>query len=103
MVRRTPAPHIRRMTQVSRKARLFDLAALAGILIGALLCWISNGQLKDISRYSYQHPGPPSVSQLTAADHARYLAYGGLSVIAAGIAIGVAGMLIGRAVKKNNN
>ena len=81
------------MTPVTRNARLFDLTALACILLGAVMCYVANMQLTGISRYSYQHPGPPSVSQLTAADHARYLAYGGLAVVGAGIAVGVAGMI----------
>ena len=82
------------MPPVTKRGRLFDIAALACILAGAAMCYGSNSQLADISKYSYRHPGPPSISLLTAADHARYLAYGGLATIGAGIAIGVAGVLI---------
>jgi hypothetical protein len=81
---------------VSRKGRLFDLAALACVVAGAAICYASNAQLTDISKYSYQHPGPPSISQLTAADHARYLAYGGIGVIAFGIGVGITGVFVGR-------
>jgi ABC-type lipoprotein release transport system permease subunit len=78
------------MRTVSRSARLLDLAALAGILLGALLCLWSNARMTEISKLSYRHPGPPSVSALAAADRARYVAYGGVLLILAGCGVGVA-------------
>jgi hypothetical protein len=40
-------------------------------------------------RYSYSHPGPPGVSQLRAADHARYEANTAFGFVIVGAAVGV--------------
>jgi hypothetical protein len=79
------------MTVVSRRARLLDLAALLCIAAGAALCLIANGKLTEISKLSYQHPGPPDHPALAAADHARYLAYFGVVLVVAGCVVGVTG------------
>ena len=81
------------MPTVSRRARLLDLAALVSILFGATLCLVSNSQMTEIGKLSYRHPGPPSQSALAAADRARYLAYAGVAIIAAGCVVGVAGAI----------
>ena len=82
------------MPAVTKRGRLFDVAAFVCIVAGAAMCYVANYELTEISKYSYRHPGPPSISLLTAADHARYLAYGGLGTIGLGILVGVAGVLI---------
>lgn len=79
------------MPTISRGDRLVDLVALAFILLGAALCLVANDRLHDISQLSYRHPGPRSQSALAAADRARYLAYGGVALVAAGFVVGVAG------------
>jgi hypothetical protein len=81
------------MTSVSRRARLVDLGSLACILAGAALWYVASLRLQEISKLSYRHPGPRNASALTAADHARYLAYGGIGLIIAGCAIGVGGAI----------
>ncbi len=81
------------MPVVSRRARLLDLAALACIVAGALVCFMANARLTEISRYTYRHPGPPNVSQLAEADRARYLAYGGVALVVAGCIVGVTGAM----------
>lgn len=81
------------MTSVSRRARLVDLGSLVCILAGAALCYAASLRLQEISKLSYRHPGPRTESALTAADHARYLAYGGIGLIIAGCAIGVGGAI----------
>ncbi|MEP6618289.1 MAG: hypothetical protein ABJE47_03195 [bacterium] len=81
------------MSIPSRQDRLVDLAALLLILAGAVACVVASGQLHEISQLSYQHPGPRTISQLTAADHARYLAYAGVLVIGVGIGVAVAGAI----------
>ena len=70
-----------------------DLAALACILAGAALCLVANGRLQEISKLSFQHPGPPTEKALDAADRARYLAYGGVVLIVAGCVVGVTGVV----------
>ena len=70
-----------------------DLAALGFILLGAALCLAANGRMREIGKLSYKHPGPPSESALAAADSARYLAYGGVGIIAAGCIVAVAGAI----------
>ncbi len=70
-----------------------DLAALACILAGAALCLVANGRMQEISKLSYQHPGPPTEKALDAADRARYLAYGGVALIVAGCVVGVTGVV----------
>ena len=79
------------MTTVSRRARLVDLGSLACILAGVALCYAASLRLQEIGRLTYRHPGPRSESALTAADHARYLAYGGIGLIITGCVIGVGG------------
>jgi hypothetical protein len=79
------------MPTISRSDRLVDLAALAFILLGAALGLVAIGRLRDISQLSYRHPGPRSESALAAADRARYLAYGGVALVAAGFVVGVTG------------
>jgi hypothetical protein len=81
------------MSNVSRRDRLVDLAALVCILAGAAMCFISNTKLGEISKFTYRHPGPPNESALAAADRARYLAYGGVAIIAAGCTVGAAGAI----------
>ena len=81
------------MTNVSRRARTFDLAALACIIAGALLCVLASSKLTEIGKLSFQHPGPPNQSQLDAADRARYLAYAGVGVIAIGCGVAVVGAI----------
>lgn len=67
--------------------RLIDIAVLVLILLGAALCATANSRLHDISRLSYRNPGPSSISQLAAADRARYLAYGGVGLILVGCVV----------------
>jgi hypothetical protein len=81
------------MPIVSRRDRYVDLAALACIVAGAALCLIANGRLRELSKLSYQHPGPPTESALDAADRARYLAYGGVGLIGIGFVVGAAGAI----------
>ena len=81
------------MSNVSRRARIYDLAALACILAGAAICAIASARLTEIGKFSYQHPGPPNQSQLDAADRARYLAYGGVGLIAIGCGVAVVGAI----------
>jgi hypothetical protein len=81
------------MPPVSRRARLLDLAALGSIVLGAALCLTANAQMTEIGKLSYRHPGPPSMSALKAADKARFLAYGGVLIVAGGCAVGVAGAI----------
>ena len=81
------------MTTVSRRARLVDLGSLVCILAGAVLCYAASLRLREIGKLSYRHPGPRTESALTAADHARYIAYGGIGLIIAGCAIGVGGAI----------
>lgn len=81
------------MTTVSRAARRLDLASLACILAGAGLCYAASVRLQEISRLSWRHPGPRTESAPAAADRARYLAYGGVALIAAGCVVGVGGAI----------
>ena len=79
------------MANVSKQDRLVDVAALAGILVGVALYLLANYRLHELAKLSFQHPGPRWQSALQAADHARYLAYGGVALIVAGCAIAVTG------------
>ncbi|MEP6992091.1 MAG: hypothetical protein ABJA80_14255 [bacterium] len=81
------------MPSVSRKARLLDVVSLLCILSGAGLCYVASVRFQEIGRLSYRHPGPRSESALAAADHARYLAYAGVGLIAAGCVVGVGGAI----------
>jgi hypothetical protein len=78
------------MPDVLRRDRLVDLVALLLILVGAALYVDSQLRFRDVMRYSFAHPGPRGVSQLTAADHARYEANTAFGFVIAGAAIGVA-------------
>lgn len=75
---------------VTRRDRFVDLAALAAIVSGIALYLDAGSRLRAIAAFTYRHPGPRGVSQLTMADHARYESYAGLAVILAGCAIGIA-------------
>ena len=75
------------MTSVSRRDRQIDLGALFSIVVGAALYIVAAVQLHTISQYSKKNPGPPGA--LVAADHARYMSYGGVALIAIGCCIGV--------------
>jgi hypothetical protein len=81
------------MAPVTRRDRLVDLAALLLVLAGIALCLVANAQLHEISRYTFQHPGPRTVSALAAADRARYLAYGGVATVVAGVVVGLVGAI----------
>lgn len=83
------------MSTVTRRARLIDLACLLLILAGGLMGYAASARLGEISKLSYRHPGPRSESALTAADHARYLAYGGVACIIIGCVIGAGGAIQG--------
>jgi hypothetical protein len=81
------------MATVTRRARLLDLACLLCILVGGGLGYVASLQLQEISKLSYRHPGPRRESALTAADHARYLAYGGVALVLIGCVIGAGGAI----------
>jgi hypothetical protein len=77
------------MTNVLRRDRLVDLAALLLILIGIALYFDSASRFHAIMAYSYQHPGPRGHSQLDAADRARYESYAAAVVVSLGCIVGV--------------
>ncbi len=79
------------MTIVSRRDRFVDLAALVLIIAGIALYVDGSSRLRDISRFSYQHPGPRGLSQREVADHARYECNAGIGLALAGCAAGVIG------------
>ncbi|MDB4914625.1 MAG: hypothetical protein JWM95_2269 [Gemmatimonadetes bacterium] len=79
------------MPLVSRRARLVDLAALCCIAAGVAIFVGALSRFGEIAKLSYRHPGPPNQSALAAADHARYLAYGGVLMVIAGCVIAVTG------------
>lgn len=83
------------MPTVTRQARLLDLACLLFILVGAGMGYVASTRLQEISKLSFRHPGPRSESALTAADHARYLAYGGVALVILGCVIGAGGAIHG--------
>ena len=83
------------MSTVTRQARLLDLACLLLILAGGGMGYAASVRLGEISKLSYRHPGPRSESALTAADHARYLAYGGVGCVVIGCVIGAGGAIQG--------
>jgi hypothetical protein len=68
-----------------------DLAALACIAAGVAIFVGALSRFGEIAKLSYRHPGPPNQSALTAADHARYLAYGGVLLVIIGCVIAVGG------------
>lgn len=81
------------MPSVSRRARLVDLSALACLVAGVLVFLSALDRFSAIAKLSYRHPGPPNQSALTAADHARYMAYGGVALVVVGCVVAVAGAI----------
>jgi hypothetical protein len=76
------------MPDVLRRDRIVDVVALALLLLGLALYADSQRRFRDIMQYSYKHPGPRGVSQLTVADHARYEANTAFGFVLAGAAVG---------------
>lgn len=70
-----------------------DLVALALIAGGVAVFLAALGQFREISKLSYRHPGPPDQSALAAADQARYLAYGAVTMVVLGCVVAVAGAI----------
>jgi hypothetical protein len=77
------------MPEVLRRDRIVDFVAMLVILLGLALYADSQRRFGGIMRYSYSHPGPPGVSQLKAADHARYEANTAFVFVIAGATVGV--------------
>lgn len=77
------------MPDVLRRDRIVDAVALLLILLGVALYSDSQVRFRGIMRYSWEHPGPRGVSQLAAADHARYEANTAFGLIILGAATGV--------------
>jgi len=77
------------MADVHRRDRLVDIAALLLILLGVACYTDSQARFRGIMRYSWQHPGPRGVSQVKAADLARYEANTAFALITFGAAAGV--------------
>jgi hypothetical protein len=69
---------------------MVDLVAMLLILLGLALYADSQRRFGDIMQYSFRHPGPPGVSQLTAADHARYEANTAFAFVIVGATVGAA-------------
>jgi hypothetical protein len=78
------------MATVTRRDRLVDLAALLLIVAGVALYATGTWQLRQIMRYSYQHPGPRGTKQLQVADRARYGANTGIALVVLGAGVGIA-------------
>jgi hypothetical protein len=78
------------MPDVLRRDRLVDAVALLLILVGLALYVDSQLRFHAVMRYSYRHPGPRGVSQLKAADHARYEANTAFGFVTLGAAVGIA-------------
>jgi len=78
------------MPDVLRRDRLVDAGALLIIVVGLALYGHSQLRFRDVMRYSWAHPGPQGVSQLDAADLARYEANAAFGFVIVGSAIGVA-------------
>ncbi len=78
------------MADVLRRDRLVDAVALLLILVGLALYVDSQLRFHAIMRLSYKHPGPRGVSQLRAADHARYEANTAFGLVPLGAAVGIA-------------
>ncbi|HEV7991774.1 MAG TPA: hypothetical protein VGP25_08120 [Gemmatimonadaceae bacterium] len=76
------------MTQVSRRDRQADLAAVLIIAGGAALYIFAAFRLHTISLYSKTNPGPPGA--LDAADRARYASYAGVALVGVGCLVSVA-------------
>jgi hypothetical protein len=79
------------MPTVSRRDRLVDLAALALIIAGIALYLDGTARLRAITLLSYQHPGPPGISQVTLVERARYECNTAIGLTLAGCAVGIAG------------
>ncbi len=77
-----------------------DLAALAIVVAGALLAAIAFLRLREISSYSYRHPGPRDASAVRAADLARYLGYAGVVMVVVGCVVGVMAAIRHQTAKK---
>lgn len=82
--------HIRGMATVTRRDRLFDLAALAVIVLGIVLYLDGAARLQAIARLTYRHPGPHGIRQLDVADRARWESNGGIALALAGCLVGAA-------------
>ena len=80
------------MTQVSRRDRQADLAAVLIIAAGAALYLFAAARLHTISLYSKANPGPPGA--LVAADQARYTSYAGVALIGVGCLVSVAAAML---------
>jgi hypothetical protein len=80
--------HIRAMAKPTRRDRYVDLGALFVIVFGVVLYMDGTARLRGIQKFSYAHPGPVGVSQLRAADLARYGANGGITLAVAGCVMG---------------
>jgi hypothetical protein len=77
------------MPDVLRRDRIVDFVAMLLILLGLALYADSQRRFGGIMRYSYSHPGPPGVSQLKAADRARYEANTAFAFVVVGATVGV--------------
>jgi hypothetical protein len=80
------------MTQVSRRDRQADLAAVLIIAAGAALYLFAAARLHTISLYSKTNPGPPGA--LVAADRARYTSYAGVALVGLGCLVSVAAAVL---------
>jgi hypothetical protein len=76
------------MTQVSRRDRQADVAALLIIAVGAALYIFAAARLHTISLYSRTNPGPRGA--IVAADRARYTSYAGLVLVSLGCLVSIA-------------
>ena len=81
------------MADVLRRDRIVDVVALLLIVAGLALYGDSQLRFRAIMNFSYQHPGPVGVSQLAAADTARYEANGAFALVIIGAAAGVVAAL----------
>ncbi len=77
------------MPDVLRRDRLVDGLAILLLIVGVALYVDSQARFRAIMRFSYRHPGPRGISQLTAADHARYEANTAFGLVALGAAVGI--------------
>ena len=77
------------MADVHRRDRLVDLVALLLILVGVASYVDSHARFRGIMQYSWQHPGPRGVSQIKAADFARYEANTAFALVTLGAAAGI--------------
>lgn len=82
------------MADVRRRDRLVDAAALLLIVLGLALYADSQSRFRGVMRYSWQHPGPRGISQLHAADHARYEANVAFALVIAGAVVGIVAAVV---------